>query len=275
MERLKARLRLTARSLNCVEALHGAFIGLGFGVLAAFLGEVRTSTAFLLLLMLAGAALGVVPRLHRLLTYASFVVLFVLGVCLLTPVLRGPLNALTVSQPPVQADAIVVLGGGVQCGAVALESSSLARLERGLELWQAGYAPIVTVSEQSGLLGPRDCPKMSGIQQQMVARLYPQRGPQVLVLRNVTTTRDEAARARDYAQARGWQRVLLVTSPSHSGRALAIFKRAGVAAISVPALETRFDSSLPLPYDRLYALRILMYEWLSRLKAALGGTPEQ
>lgn len=253
----------------------GAAIGAALGGLAAFLGEVCGSVTVLLALLLAGALAGAFPATRRALNAAASILALALALCLLTPVLRGPLAALALSQPPVKADAIVVLGGGVQCASATLETSSLGRLLRGLELWRAGYAPLVTVSEQSGLLGPPDCPKMSDLERGHIAALYPSGGPQVVTLRNVTTTRDEAARVRELARTRGWTRVLLVTSPSHSRRAAALFTREGVTVVSVPAQEFRFDPALPLPLDRLWALRVLSYEGLSRLKAALGGTPER
>lgn len=253
----------------------GALIGCAVAALAAFLGDIRATSPLLLGLIVFCALLGTFGPTRRLLNSAGGVLALAVALCLLTPVLRGPLNALTLEQAPVKADAIVVLGGGVQCGARTLESSSLLRLVKGLELWQAGYAPLITVSEQSGIFGPHSCVKMSELERQHITALYPQGGPEVLTLHNVTTTRDEAARLRDYAHKRGWQRILLVTSPSHSRRAQALFQRYGVNAVSVPGAETRFDTELLLPSDRLYAFKILTYEWLSRLKLGLGGTPER
>ncbi|MCD0162938.1 YdcF family protein [Deinococcus sp. 6YEL10] len=256
-------------------ALGGAAVGAALGVLAAFLGEVRVGTPLLWVLLVLGALAGAFRPSRRALHATAAAVALVLAACLLTPVLRGPLAALTLDQPPVKADAIVVLGGGVQCGTRTLESASLARLTRGLELWGQDYAPTLTVSEQSGLIGPRDCPKISTLERQIITRQLGTDGPEVLPLRNVTTTRDEAARVRDLTRTRGWTTVLLVTSPSHSRRAAALFRTYGVNVISVPAPETRFDTTLPLPLDRLWAVRILAYEGLSRVKAALGGTPER
>ena len=269
------RRRDVWRSERAQGLLTGAAIGAALGGLAAFLGEVRGSVPILLALLLAGALLGAFPGPRRVLTILSTVLALGLALCLLTPVLRAPLAALTLAQPPVKADAIVVLGGGVQCVSATLEPSSLGRLLRGLELWRAGYAPLMTVSEQSGLIGPEDCPKVSELERAQIAALYPSGGPQLVTLTNVTTTRDEAARVRELAREQGWTRVLLVTSPSHSRRAAALFTRAGVNLVSVPAQEFRFDQTLPLPLDRLWALRVLSYEGLSRLKAALGGTPPE
>lgn len=256
----------------------GAAIGAALGTLAAFLGEVRAPESLLLLLTVAGGLAGAFPLSCRVLHWGAGLLSLLLALCLLTPVMRGPLNALSLEQRPQTADAIVILGGGVQCGTRGLAASSQTRLLAGLELWRAGYAPVVTVSEQSDLFSAT-CPKMSVIEREVIRKLYPQHGPQVLTLNNVTTTRDEAARVRDLAQQRNWTRVLLVTSPSHSRRAAGMFAAQldarGVSVISVPAPETRFDATLPLPSDRLYALQVVLYEWLSRAKQGVGGTPER
>lgn len=255
--------------------LTGLGIGAALAVLAAFIGEVRASAGLLLLLTAGCGLLGVYRPTRRLLQVGAALLVAGLLVCLVTPVLRGPLAALTLRDTPVKADAVVVLGGGVQCGTRALESSSLTRLVTGLKLWRAGYAPVVTVSEQSGLVGEANCPKMSVLEREYIRTLYPVDGPEVLTLRNVTTTRDEAQRVSEYAEKRGWQRVLLVTSPSHSRRAAGLFASYGLNVVSVPAPEIRFDETLPRPADRLYASRVLLYEWLSRVKFAVGGTPER
>ncbi|CAM3849159.1 YdcF family protein [Deinococcus frigens] len=254
--------------------LGGAATGAALGVLAAFLGQVRAPGSLLLLLVVAGGLAGAFALSRRILQLGAGVVSLLLALCLITPVLRGPLNALTLSQPPQKADAIVILGGGVQCGTSALEAASVSRLLAGLRLWRAGYAPVVTVSEQSDVFSAT-CPKMSAIERETVRALYPQGGPEVVTLANVTTTRDEAARVRDLAAARGWTQILLVTSPSHSRRAAEIFASQGMKVISVPAPETRFDFTLPLPSDRLLALQVVLYEWLSRVKQDVGGTPER
>ncbi|WP_240319278.1 YdcF family protein [Deinococcus wulumuqiensis] len=268
---------LSCRSLS--PRLRGALLGLlvaGLTLpLLALFGELRATGPLLLTVLGLGGLAGAFSLSRRLLLGGAGVLAGVLAACLLTPVLRGPLSALVVSQPPVKADAIVVLGAGIQCGTGSMNGASLSRLTRGLELWRAGYAPLLTVSEQSGRLGPRDCPKLSALQRAEVAALYGDQGPKLLTLPSVTTTRDEAARVRDLARQNGWRRVLLVTSPWHSRRAQALFRGYGVDAVSVPARETGFDLTLPTPADRLYAFRVLTYEGLSRVKAALGGTPER
>ncbi|MFC3604384.1 YdcF family protein [Deinococcus soli (ex Cha et al. 2016)] len=253
----------------------GVAVGAGLAVLAAFLGEVRAPAGLLVGLIGAGGVAGAFRPSWAVLRVGAGALAVLIATCLLTPVLRTPLQSLTLREPPVKADAIVALGAGVHCGSRELEASAVARLTGALALWRAGYAPVVTVSEQSGLIGPRDCPKMSVLETELTRALYGPGGPTLVTLKNVTTTRDEAARVRDLARARGWTRVLLVTSPSHSRRAAALFRSQGVTVVSVPAQEWRFDQALTQPSDRLVALRVLLYEGLSRVKAALGGTPER
>lgn len=253
----------------------GLALGAALGIAATFLGEVRATPGLLLGLLGVGALAGLFRPLRLGLTAGMGAMALLTAFCLMTPVLRGPLSALIVSQPPVKADAIVVLGAGVQCGTNTPNGSGLSRLVHGLTLWRDGYAPVLTVSEQSGLIGEKDCPKISALQNAQITALYGKNGPPTLTLSNVTTTRDEAARVRDLARQRGWTRVLLVTSPWHSRRAQALFRGYGVTAVSVPSQETGFDLTLPTPGDRLAALRVMLYEGLSRVKAALGGTPEK
>ncbi len=86
--------------------------------------------------------------------------------------------------------------------------------------------------------------------------------------RPVTSTQDEARAALEFCVQRGFRRLLVVTSPYHTRRALAtfehVFKRSGVqvgvqpASAHSAAKPTRWWTA---PYDRWY----VRYEW-----AAIG-----
>ncbi|SEJ83134.1 Uncharacterized SAM-binding protein YcdF, DUF218 family [Deinococcus reticulitermitis] len=277
MQSTETRVRISP--LISRERARGLLGGLAVGAALtpwiALLGEVRGTVPVLLLVLGLSTLAGAFSVTRRALYGGAGLLAVLVALCLLTPVLRAPLAGLLLAQPPVRADVIVVLGAGVQCGTRTMSGAALSRLTRGLELWRAGYAPTLTLSEQSGTLGPEGCVKLSELQRAQIGALYGDAGPGVLTLRSVTTTRDEAARVRDLARARGWTRVLVVTSPWHARRAHALFEAQGIRAVSVPARETGFDLTLPTPLDRLAALRVLLYEGLSRLKAALGGTPER
>lgn len=72
----------------------------------------------------------------------------------------------------------------------------------------------------------------------------------------IRSTHDEAVEVAALTRRHGWERVLLVTSPSHSRRAAATFLKAGVPVISSPCFELDYDlSDLSRPIDRCKAFR--------------------
>lgn len=191
------------------------------------------------------------------------------GAALFTPLVPRALAALTEAQAPAPADAIIVLGGGLSCAEGSLEPASAARLSRGTDLWRAGYADTLVFSSQSDALTPPECPRMSDLQAAQLRRWF-DRPPRILTLRGVTDTADEARQAARLEAEYGWRRVLLVTSPSHSARAAALFRRElSAEVLSVPAEEWRFSLSGETAQSRLAGLNVVLYEALSRVKARL------
>jgi hypothetical protein len=147
------------------KASRGLWIsGLGYGVLlGGFLTLVATifnpdlSLLWAIGLTVLCVGLSFPPITRRALTVVSSILAFVLLICVLTPVLRPLEDALDVTEAPVKADVIVALGAGMRCGANQLESASLARVVKAVELWRAGYAADITLSDTSGLWN--DCPQ--------------------------------------------------------------------------------------------------------------------
>ena len=89
--------------------------------------------------------------------------------------------------------------------------------------------------------------------------------PIVTVPRRVTNTYDEAVAAREYAVKAGYRRVMIVTSPYHTRRALAafttVFDGTGIGVGVRPAVTAsvaRPDAWLWGGYDRWY----VAYEWV-------------
>jgi uncharacterized SAM-binding protein YcdF (DUF218 family) len=193
----------------------------------------------------------------------------VLALCVFTPMLQPLEDALDVTELPSQADVIVPLGAGFFCGSAELEGASLARLTKGLELWRSGYAKTMTVTDAHGL-APK-CGSIEDAALALVRKLYPSTAPEIVVLRDMKTTRTEAEAVAREAKARGWKRVLIVTSPSHSRRAKTTFKQLGLDAFVVASTEPRFDSSLRTPFDRLMAIRPLAREVAGFVKYGLLG----
>lgn len=224
------------------------------------------------LLWLLGTSLGLFPLTFRFLLAAGGLLALFTGVVLFTPLTAFLVQGLVVRDAPQKADLIVVLGGGMHCGAGELEASSLARLEKGLELWRAGYAPRLTLSDTVGeIFGSAGCPSLGRVALERVRALYGEVGPEVVLLPKMRTTRTEALAVAELVRDRGYRRVLLVTTPTHSRRAVAAFRKLGLEVWSVPSSEPRFDMALSKPADRLRALAPIAREYLGLLKYRLRG----
>ena len=250
--------------------------GLGFGLLiAAFLAltlvilNPDAPMLWMVILAVISIALSLAAVTRRMLSFAASLIAALLLVCIFTPILKPLEDALDITAPPVKADVIVALGGGMRCGAGQLEAASLARVVKAVELWRAGFAPRITLSKTAGLWP--DCPSIASVASKIVANLAPSPSPEISVLENVGNTRDEAERVAVLAKQNGWQRVLIVTSPTHSRRALATFKQLGLNASVVAASEPRFDGALRLPFDRVMALPALVREAAGLVKYTLFG----
>ena len=250
--------------------------GVGFGLLIAgffattmLIFNPDTPIFWIVIIAVLSLALSLAAVTRRMLSFSASLIAFVLLICVLTPILKPLEDTLDVTTPPVKADVIVALGGGMRCGSGQLEAASLARVVKALELWRAGFAPAITLSKTSGLWP--DCPSISSVAGKIVANLAPNPTPQVNILENVANTRDEAERVAALVKQNGWQRVLIVTSPTHSRRALATFKQLGLNASVVAASEPRFDGALRLPYDRMMALPALAREIAGLVKYTLFG----
>lgn len=226
----------------------------------------------LLLLWLLGTLLGLTALSFRFLVAVAALMALFLAALLFTPLLLHLERALVISEAPHPTDLIVILGGGMQCGTGDLEASSLARLEKGLELWKAGYAPRITLSDVDGeIFGDQACPSLGYEAQQRVQALYGAAGPEIVMLPRMRTTRTEALATAKVVRERGWRSVLLVTTPTHSRRAAAIFRAQGLEVTSVPSSEPRFDMTLRLPIDRLRALAVVSREYAGLLMYRLRG----
>lgn len=153
------------------------------------------------------------------------------------PAVTGPLLAAaerpwrdhTVDQAP-EADAVLILGGGwrpsrydyrgldlTECGDRLIAGIELCRRGRARVLVLGGDAPWTPVGESA------DSERVRGW-----AADWGLGATEIVSLGAVLNTRDEAERARELVERRGWKRVLLVTSAFHLGRAMATFRQAGV-----------------------------------------------
>lgn len=143
-----------------------------------------------------------------------FLVVILLLVGIITHRLWLPALArvLIVDQTPTEASAILVLGGG-----------SSSRLDRALELYQAGQAPLVITSGES--------PRLPDFEQtfaELAADYLVRRGvpPDVIsMMKDTTSTYEEAENSLRLAQDQGFTSFLVVTDDYHTRRSSLVFRR--------------------------------------------------
>ena len=237
----------------------------------AVLLDPNIQTWRLLILLVLGSLTGLTRVTLRWMQVFTACVAILIGVFTLTPALGPVVNALNVAEQPRQANVIVILGGGANCGTGEPESSSLARLVRGLELWRAGYANTITLTGTQSTVYGGTCPSLETMTQPIINRLYPNAKPRIVILQDMQTTRTEAEAVAREAQARGWQRIMVVTSPVHTLRARGTFRGVGLDAFAVASQEPEFDMTLPKPSDRWAALQPVAREILGLITYQLRG----
>jgi uncharacterized SAM-binding protein YcdF (DUF218 family) len=237
-------------------------------VIVAFLNQFGTLPAIGVWVL--GSLMGLSSVTRKILYGIAGVFAVLIVACLLTPVLAPVAAWLDVGQGPRRADAIVILGSGLHCDSGDLSPAGFARLERGLELWRQGYSDTITLTDGAPELEP-GCPSFEAAQRRAIGRLYPDGGPKIVALERMLTTRTEAEAIARIAKNRSWKLILVVTSPTHTRRALATFRDAGVQAIAVSSQEPRFDSGMRYPMDRFLSLGGIAREFAGLVKYASRG----
>jgi uncharacterized SAM-binding protein YcdF (DUF218 family) len=153
--------------------------------------------------------------------------LAVLAAVAYRPALRLVGRALVVEDALAPADAVVVMAGGIPTREVAAA-----------ELYRLGWAPRVVLSKQFTPDRVRELIALG-------ARRFDYQGEARLVLEKhgvppdaivalpvaVKTTEAELQLVAEAAQARGWRRIILVTSPEHSRRVRLVWTRQAPGSI--------------------------------------------
>ena len=186
------------------------------------------------LLGLAGVLLWArAPRLGRALVAFSLAILLVLS----TPVVSDVLIQAVESYPaydganPVEADVIVVLGGGLRrnasaIGGAELTPASLERLSGAAGLARRTGLPLLL---SGGAVEPGKAE--ADVMQQMLVRDF---GLKARWVENVSrTTRENAGDTARLLATVGFHRILLVTSAVHMRRAMAEFAAVGFDVVPV------------------------------------------
>ena len=189
-----------------------------------------------MVLILSMGILGLSARFARLFLFVAVAVLWGAS----TPIFADYLG-LTLEQqyPPVAveatpaADAIVVLGGGVEGPApprITVELSDAAdRVLHAARLYRAGKAPVVVISGGAIPWLGSDIPEAESMQTLLEEWGVPAAST---ISESISgNTHDNAVLTKRLLVEHGLRRVLLVTSAMHMRRALATFASAGVDAV--------------------------------------------
>ncbi len=184
---------------------------------------------------------------------ASLAVLW-LAVCF-TPLSAWLAQGLVRRDTLQSADAVYVLASNVQRDDEPAPGAA-SRLWRAMELLAQGRTTRLVLSE---------IPPPAG-RYEPLARAWLstfQLDRELIVIGPIENTRQEALGVGALCRARGFERLLVVTSPTHTLRACAAFECVGLSVVCVPAIETQFDlENLPKPTDRVRAFGPVIHERL-------------
>jgi uncharacterized SAM-binding protein YcdF (DUF218 family) len=239
--------------VNKLGLFEGALLGALIGFFARDFSPVEAATAWV-----PGVALGAgLSRWRH--GRATLVGMVGASVLLWTAVaftpLAGPLAAPLVRRDaPRPADAVAVLASRLQRDGDPTPVA-LSRLLRALELLREGQAPRLVLTEL-----PPPAPSHAALARGQMERLG--LTGEVLSVGPVRSTRDEAERVAALCRTKGWRKLLVVTSPTHSRRACGAFALEVPEVLCVPAAEPTTDlETQDRPVERLELFRLAVHEW--------------
>lgn len=259
-----------------VVPLCGAVVGVATAALAELLGLPRAAGLSPWSVRLAAAVVGASLAPSRVGSWLWLPPGALVAMLLLvtgTPLVRAPTLALIRDDAEQPVDAVAVLSGSVTDDG-RLTGAAIDRLLTGLAEATRRRVPVLLLSEVRSEPGPAGTG--SETDQRALARLADP-ALRVHVVRDVHSTRDEAVAFAAMAQANGWRRVLLVTSPTHTRRACAAVEHVGLAVECRPSDARDYAvSSLRRAEARRLAFQDLVYEaaalalyrvrgWIARL----------
>ncbi|MBV9866464.1 MAG: YdcF family protein [Abitibacteriaceae bacterium] len=151
------------------------------------------------------------------------------------------------------ADAVYVLGSGLLSDG-KLPDNFQMRVFHAYEILEQGYAPRLLIPR---LFGPAPSAVPEIRRQMKLLRLtqtLEEIGP-------VASTFEEATLIEKIMRQHHWQRIILVSSPTHMRRVRAVFEKAGVPLLCSPCTEGSFDlNSSGSPDGRFAAFRSWIHE---------------
>ncbi|MFZ2488877.1 MAG: YdcF family protein [Anaerolineae bacterium] len=177
-------------------------------------------------------------------------VAFALMAVLVIGVLAWQVNRLGSRERAQPADVIVILGARVEADG-SPSSDLLSRTYHALDLYNAGYAPVVICA--GGIGGDRLSAGAVACRFAVDQLGLPAERAVVVQDRDAWTTADEAKVVTAIMAAKGWRSAILVSHPLHLYRARWLFQRQGVTVSTSP---TNTDlSRIALPLRLWYSIR--------------------
>jgi uncharacterized SAM-binding protein YcdF (DUF218 family) len=178
------------------------------------------------------------------------------AVLLWKPTLKFLANYPDVGQPPVKADAIVVLAGGWR-GERILKASELIR---------DGYAPYALVSSPNYWY---DMPECEAAKAFATRRGFPE-SPLVCVPVTAQSTREEVQQISPALRERNARRILLVSVSLHLRRAATLMREAAPGVSVVPIAAPPPDYDIARWYRHREGRKAVFLEWVKLLTYPLG-----
>ncbi len=157
-----------------------------------------------------------------------------------TPVVWGIASPLKIAQSPLPADAIVVFAGGVGESGEAGRGYE-ERVAYAVQLYKEGYAHNLVFS--SGFVYALKEPQL--MRALAVSLGVP--NDAIVLETNAHSTYLNVYNVYQILVQRGWQQILLVSSPYHMRRALLTWQKVAPQVKVIPA---------PIPYSRFYAHQV-------------------
>ena len=182
-----------------------------------------------------------------------------------TPLIAwGAARLLIVKADMESADAIIVLSGS---------STYLERAARAAELYRAGRAPVVVLTNDGVISGWDHKEERNPYYYELSKKRIEQFGVPsdriTVAPGQAVGTYDESVLVRDFAAAQGWKRLLIVTSGYHSRRAFWSMRRACEGSgieIGINSAPTGWQTPSPwLWWSKTWGWKLVAGEYLKMI----------
>jgi uncharacterized SAM-binding protein YcdF (DUF218 family) len=173
------------------------------------------------------------PRLRSVVLWSCGLAVLLAAFCFVfrSPLLTGLAKAWMINDPPIKADAIVVLGGGANF-----------RSFETVRLYQAGWAPLILVMNSELRATDRlglTIPEAELVRRILLSNAVPAEVIQI-VGTNLTSTYQEALTLREWSKDTHAASLLIPTGPFHSRRVRWVFRkvlRDAAARLTVTSID--------------------------------------